>query len=85
MSKKGYVPIRMCIGCRKKKKKEELIRFIKDGNGLILSNGIKEVNGRGFYLCPDRFCFQKAQKYKWIGSLRQLDQHFPSTMRALHQ
>jgi predicted RNA-binding protein YlxR (DUF448 family) len=85
MSKKRHVPIRMCIGCRKKRKKEELIRFIKDMNGLILSNGIKDVNGRGFYLCPDRLCFKKAQKYKWVGSLGPVDQCSPSTQRALHQ
>jgi predicted RNA-binding protein YlxR (DUF448 family) len=70
MSKRDHVPIRMCIGCRKKRKKEEMLRFIKGRNGAAFVEGKKNVDGRGFYLCPDLLCFKKAEKKeKWMGTL----------------
>ncbi len=70
MSKRDHLPIRMCIGCRKKRKKEEMLRFIRGVDGVILVKGKKNVEGRGFYLCPDLLCFKKAEKKeKWMGTL----------------
>ena len=58
MNKKGHIPIRMCIGCRSRKKKEEMLRFIHAVEGLERCR----TNGRGFYLCPDIICLKMAQK-----------------------
>ena len=74
MSKKGHAPIRMCIGCRKKRKKEEMLRFIQTIDGVVVVNEKKRTNGRGFYLCPDMICFKMAQKKeRWVGSLGSTD------------
>jgi predicted RNA-binding protein YlxR (DUF448 family) len=74
MSKKEHVPIRMCIGCRRKRKKEEMLRFIKGIDGVVFVNEKKRINGRGFYLCPDLICFKMAQKKeRWVGSLGSMD------------
>ena len=74
MSKKDHVPIRMCIGCRKKRKKDEMLRFIRGIDGVVFMNKKKRINGRGFYLCPDLICFKRAQKKeKGVGSLRSMD------------
>jgi hypothetical protein len=62
MSKKGHVPIRMCIGCLKKKKKKEMIRFIQSSDRLVIMNEKKNLPGRGFYLCPDVACLKKARR-----------------------
>jgi predicted RNA-binding protein YlxR (DUF448 family) len=73
MSKKGHVPIRMCIGCRKKRKKEEMVRF-KQGEGWILFiDEKKKLNGRGFYLCPDMTCLRLAQKRIQMGRVHSID------------
>jgi predicted RNA-binding protein YlxR (DUF448 family) len=78
MSKKEYVPIRMCIGCRRKRKKEEMLRFIKGKDGVMFINEKKRINGRGFYLCPDIICFKMAQKKeRWVGSLVSMDLLYP--------
>jgi predicted RNA-binding protein YlxR (DUF448 family) len=70
MSKKDHVPIRMCIGCRRKRRKEEMLQFIKGVDGVVLVNEKKRINGRGFYLCPDLTCFKMAQKKERnVGSL----------------
>jgi predicted RNA-binding protein YlxR (DUF448 family) len=68
MSKHGHIPIRMCIGCRSRKKKEEMLRFIHTVDGIALFNKNSETNGRGFYLCPDVTCLKMAQK-KGRGSM----------------
>jgi predicted RNA-binding protein YlxR (DUF448 family) len=78
MSKKEHVPIRMCIGCRRKRKKEEMLRFIKGIDGVMFINEKKRINGRGFYLCPDIICFKTAQKKeRWVGSLVSMDLLYP--------
>jgi predicted RNA-binding protein YlxR (DUF448 family) len=74
MGKKGHVPIRMCIGCLKKRKKEEMLWYIQSIDGVVLANKKKRINGRGFYLCPDLICFKMAQKReRWVGSLGSMD------------
>ena len=78
MSKKEHVPIRMCIGCRRKRKKAEKLRFIKGIDGVMFINEKKRINGRGFYLCPDIICFKMAQKKeRWVGSLVSMDLLYP--------
>ena len=78
MSEKGHVPIRMCIGCRSKRKKEEMLRFIRGIDGVMFVNEKKRINGRGFYLCPDLVCFKMAQKKeRGVGSLGSMDLLYP--------
>ncbi len=61
MSGGSHIPIRMCIGCGKRGKKEEMIRFVRKTSGQV-SNNPKPLEGRGFYLCPDLACLRIAQK-----------------------
>ena len=62
MSHKGYVPIRMCMGCGKRRKKEEMIRFTRTSGDQALVPAGKNQDGRGFYLCPDASCLKAAKK-----------------------
>jgi predicted RNA-binding protein YlxR (DUF448 family) len=71
MSKKGHLPIRMCVGCRKRRKKEEMVRF-KQGEDGILFVDEKKLNGRGFYLCPDVTCLRLAQKKIQMGRVHRI-------------
>lgn len=74
MSKKGHVPIRTCIGCREKRKKEELIWFAQSVEGVLIVNEKKPHQGRGFYLCPDLGCLSMAKKKnKGIGFVETMD------------
>jgi len=78
MRKKAHVPIRTCIGCGRKREKEELLRFTKGTDGVVFVNEKKRINGRGFYLCPDLVCFKMAQKKeKRVGLLGSIDLSFP--------
>ena len=77
MSKKGHAPVRTCIGCREKKKKEEMIWLTQSAPGVVLVNGKKPHQGRGFYLCPDLRCLNMAKK-KGVRLLDTMDLRFPS-------
>jgi hypothetical protein len=50
------------MGCRKRRKKEEMIRFTRAAGGEALALGRKNQDGRGFYLCPDASCLKAAKK-----------------------
>ncbi len=60
MIPKGHVPIRLCIGCRKRKEKKEMIRFTWTTEGRAKRTEGKNQNGRGFYLCPEESCLKAA-------------------------
>ena len=62
MSKKGPAPIRTCIGCRKRRKKEEMIWLTLSSEGVVKVNPRMPHQGRGFYLCPDLGCVHRAKK-----------------------
>lgn len=55
------IPMRMCVSCREMKPKRELIRFVKNDNGIFLDYTGK-VNGRGAYVCNDEECIKKCLK-----------------------
>jgi predicted RNA-binding protein YlxR (DUF448 family) len=52
----------MCVGCRKRRRKEEMVRFGHCPDGMVFTSEKKDLHGRGFYLCPDLTCFEMAQK-----------------------
>ncbi len=62
MRRKGHLPIRMCIGCRKRQQKGEMIRFIQTAEGKALFFGGQKQIGRGFYVCPKASCLKAATK-----------------------
>ena len=79
MSKKGHAPVRTCIGCREKKKKEEMIWLTQGPAGVVPVNPKKPHPGRGFYLCRDFRCLSLARKRrKEVGGLGTTDFQFPS-------
>ena len=58
------VPQRTCIGCSEKKNKNELIRIVKNKEGIIFIDKAGKANGRGAYICNDKECLEKMIKAK---------------------
>lgn len=56
------IPMRMCIACREKKEKKELIRVVRTPEGAILVDRTGRANGRGAYLCDSEACLERAVK-----------------------
>ena len=56
------IPLRQCVGCGEMKAKKELIRVIKNDEGVFL-----DASGRkNAYICADTDCLEKARKSKGL-------------------
>ncbi|MEG1886537.1 MAG: YlxR family protein [Oscillospiraceae bacterium] len=55
-------PLRMCLGCREMKPKQELVRVVKNKDGEISLDLCGKAAGRGAYVCKSTKCFNKALK-----------------------
>jgi len=61
------IPMRMCIGCREKRPKRELIRVVRDTQGNVRIDPTGKASGRGAYLCPGSVkCLERAVKSKML-------------------
>lgn len=58
------LPQRTCMGCNAKKDKRDLIRVVKNKEGIISIDKTGKANGRGAYICNDIECLEKAIKSK---------------------
>ena len=50
-----------------------MIRFTQSPEGVVRVNRREPHRGRGFYLCPDLLCLNKAKKKKQRGSVLGID------------
>ena len=54
--------LRMCIVCRERSDKKELVRVVNNKNGEIFLDKTGKANGRGAYVCKSKECFDKLKK-----------------------
>lgn len=64
--KKRRIPQRMCIGCRERMEKRNLIRIVRTPDEEILVDPTGKKAGRGAYLCGKVECLEKAIKTKGL-------------------
>ncbi len=57
------VPLRMCVVTREKLEKKDLIRIVKNKDGVIFIDLTGKANGKGVYLKKDLEVILKAPKY----------------------
>lgn len=50
-------PLRTCVGCRRKRPQQELIRIGRDSDGAV---SLGAGPGRGAYLCRNKGCIETA-------------------------
>ncbi len=58
------VPQRSCMGCNEKKDKKDLIRIVKNKEGIINIDKTGKLEGRGAYICDNIECLEKVIKSK---------------------
>ena len=58
------IPLRTCMGCNEKKPKKELIRIVKNKDGIISIDRTGKQEGRGAYICDSTACLDKVVKSK---------------------
>lgn len=58
MAKK--IPMRMCVSCRERFAKKDLIRIVATPDGKVTVDPTGRFPGRGAYVCHDPECMKKA-------------------------
>ncbi len=58
------IPQRSCMGCNQKKDKRDLIRIVKNKEGIINIDKTGKLEGRGAYICDNIECLEKVIKNK---------------------
>ncbi|HZK42788.1 MAG TPA: YlxR family protein [Syntrophomonadaceae bacterium] len=79
MAKSRKVPQRMCVGCKEMKIKKELIRIVRNTEGILEIDTTGKKSGRGAYICPNLDCFDQAVKVR--GIQKALGQKLPNELQ----
>ena len=58
------IPMRSCVITHEKCEKRELLRIVKDKNGVVSVDLTGKMNGRGAYIKKDLEVLEKAKKTK---------------------
>ncbi len=58
MTKVGHTPLRRGLGCRKRWRKDELIRMVSVEGRSVVVDVVQRMSGRGAYLCNDDRCLR---------------------------
>lgn len=58
------IPQRMCIACRARKDKHELLRVVRTPAATVEIDRTGKKAGRGVYICHDPQCLARAVKTK---------------------
>jgi hypothetical protein len=54
------IPVRMCVGCREKKEKREMLRVVRTPEGGVALDDTGKLSGRGAYVCRKAECLRRA-------------------------
>lgn len=65
--KRGHIPIRQCIGCRRRRPGTEMIRLTVLRDEVVMSPKEENRPGRGCYICPDEVCLDAALNIGRLG------------------
>lgn len=63
-------PVRMCVVCRRRFAKSQLLRHVPASDGASAGNGLvadetQTGSGRGWYLCDDPVCRERFAHMKF--------------------
>jgi uncharacterized protein len=53
-------PIRTCVGCRKRRPQNDLIRLARLADGSVVVDAAHRAGGRGAYVCWNVVCAEEA-------------------------
>ncbi|NLU09601.1 MAG: YlxR family protein [Tepidanaerobacter acetatoxydans] len=76
--KRKKVPMRMCIGCKEMKPKNELIRIVRTTDNKIEIDSTGKKSGRGAYLCKNDKCIEASMRENKLS--KALDFHVTKEM-----
>ena len=69
------VPMRTCVVTHEKLEKKDLLRVVRNNEGVVFADETGKANGRGAYIKKDKEVIEKARKSKI------LDRHLEVTIK----
>lgn len=66
------IPQRMCVICRKRKNKSDLIRIVRNNQNEVKIDKNGKEQGRGAYICKDRSCLEKLKKSNILANMLEI-------------
>lgn len=66
MLRQKKIPLRMCVACRERKTKQEMLRIVKNAEDEIRLDFSGKLAGRGAYICNSAECIRKLKKYRLL-------------------
>ena len=63
------IPVRMCVACREKKPKKEMLRVVRPKEGDVFIDLTGKAAGRGAYVCNDPACIRKLKKGRLLNKV----------------
>lgn len=69
------VPMRTCVVTHEKLEKKDLLRVVRNNEGMVFVDETGKANGRGAYIKKDKEAIEKARKSKI------LDRHLEVTIK----
>lgn len=73
MMKPKKIPMRTCVVTKEKLPKRELIRIVKNKEGMVMVDLTGKANGRGAYVKLDVDTIEKARKNKALNRHLEVD------------
>ena len=62
--KQRKIPLRTCVVSNEKCEKKDLLRVVRNNEGIVFVDDTLKANGRGAYLKKDSSIIEKARKTK---------------------
>ncbi len=80
-----YVPLRRCMACNEQKEKKDLLRIVKNKDGILEIDLSGKKNGRGAYICKKEECLNKVKKTKRLEKVlnTNIDEQFYESIRGV--
>lgn len=72
-SRRGHVPQRSCVVCRRKTDKRQLTRIVRTPEGKVVVDLTGKHAGRGAYLCDREQCWDQALRGNFLKRALKVD------------
>lgn len=72
--KQRHTPVRTCVACRATDEKRDLLRIVRQPDGIVSYDLRGKASGRGAYLCPRLSCIATARKQRRLERALKVEQ-----------
>ncbi len=62
-----HEPGRTCLGCRRVRPRQALVRLVRGGDGVVVTDPRGTAVGRGAWVCPEEACVEQALQRGRLG------------------